>query len=204
MANEHKVFDLLYSNQDTPWIKNELPFEILKLLSKKIITPCKMLDIGCGVGNYSIEFAKRGFDVTGIDFSKVAINKANENMQLKKCNCNFINMDLKNLNNFNYKFDFIFEWRYLNSLTNLELEKYIQNIHNILNINGIYISAFFNEDSCSYIVRKDNTSKLGTNTYFYSKNIISNLFSSYFKIIEYKKIKLDETTIYLDYFITKK
>ena len=35
MAYEQKVFDLLYSNKNTPWIMDKFPFEILELLSKK-------------------------------------------------------------------------------------------------------------------------------------------------------------------------
>lgn len=38
----------------------------------------RLLDIGCGVGSISLELQKKGFDVTGIDFSEVAIEKAKE------------------------------------------------------------------------------------------------------------------------------
>jgi SAM-dependent methyltransferase len=36
----------------------------------------KALDLGCGAGGVSIELAEAGFEVTGVDFSSVAIRKA--------------------------------------------------------------------------------------------------------------------------------
>lgn len=37
-----------------------------------------LLDVGCGVGTISLELQKRGLTVTGVDFSEVAIEKAQE------------------------------------------------------------------------------------------------------------------------------
>ncbi len=38
----------------------------------------KLLDIGCGTGEITLELKNKGFDVTGIDFSEVAVKKARE------------------------------------------------------------------------------------------------------------------------------
>lgn len=35
----------------------------------------KLLDIGCGIGQISLELKKRGLEVTGVDFSAAAVNK---------------------------------------------------------------------------------------------------------------------------------
>ena len=43
-----------------------------------------MLDFACGFGRHSLEFAKRGYDVTGIDITPAYIDYANE--QAKKEN----------------------------------------------------------------------------------------------------------------------
>jgi 2-polyprenyl-3-methyl-5-hydroxy-6-metoxy-1,4-benzoquinol methylase len=38
----------------------------------------KILDVGCGTGRHSIELAKRGYEVTGIDFSEAQLHRAKE------------------------------------------------------------------------------------------------------------------------------
>ena len=46
----------------------------------------KILDVGCGTGRHAIELTKRGYAVTGIDFSESQLNRAmekEENQHLK-------------------------------------------------------------------------------------------------------------------------
>ena len=38
----------------------------------------RILDIGCGTGRHSIELAKRGYQVTGIDLSESQLKRAKE------------------------------------------------------------------------------------------------------------------------------
>ena len=38
----------------------------------------KILDVGCGTGRHSVELAKRGFDITGIDLSESQLRLAKE------------------------------------------------------------------------------------------------------------------------------
>ena len=47
----------------------------------------KILDVGCGTGDVSLELQKIGFEVTGLDFSSVGVEKAKEKgINAKKCN----------------------------------------------------------------------------------------------------------------------
>jgi methionine biosynthesis protein MetW len=38
----------------------------------------RLLDVGCGIGTISVELQRKGFQVTGVDFSEVAISKCLE------------------------------------------------------------------------------------------------------------------------------
>lgn len=40
--------------------------------------PCKVLDLGCGIGDISVAMAEQGFEVTGIEYSEVAYNEAKD------------------------------------------------------------------------------------------------------------------------------
>ncbi len=59
--------------------KIQLP-EILNLLGN--LCGKRLIDIGCGPGSYSVEFAKRGANVLGIDLSQKMLGKARNNAKM--------------------------------------------------------------------------------------------------------------------------
>ena len=69
-------WDLWYLLGKTPWQRGEPPKELVKLVESGRIRPGKALDLGCGTGVLARYLASKGFDVLGVDISKVAIIKA--------------------------------------------------------------------------------------------------------------------------------
>ncbi|NLS45238.1 MAG: class I SAM-dependent methyltransferase [Firmicutes bacterium] len=63
-----------------------------------VINPgAKILDIGCGTGNFSIKLAELGYQVTGIDISKRMLEQAKRKAQAKSLDIQFHAMDVHNL-----------------------------------------------------------------------------------------------------------
>ncbi len=65
---------------------------------------CRILDIGCGTGRHSVELARRGYSVTGIDLSESMIKKARSNAQNENLKIDFQVKDARNFS-FNEPFD---------------------------------------------------------------------------------------------------
>jgi SAM-dependent methyltransferase len=57
----------------------------------------KVLDIGCGTGRHSVELAKRGYSVTGIDLSESMLARAREKAAEKNLKIDFIRADARTL-----------------------------------------------------------------------------------------------------------
>ena len=77
MSGQSKgLFNRLYGSankpEDLPWHETEPPELLVAALEQREL-PCRALDIGCGAGTYSIYMAKRGCQVTAIDFMPQAI-----------------------------------------------------------------------------------------------------------------------------------
>lgn len=64
----------------------------------------KILDIGCGTGRHSVELAKRGYSVTGIDLSGNMLAKANKKAADSGVKVKFLKRDARSFR-FREKFD---------------------------------------------------------------------------------------------------
>lgn len=74
-----RAYDLMYSFR-APWEMGPRE-ELVRLVSGGRLTPQTLppgraIDLGCGSGANAVFLAAQGFDVTGVDFSPVAIRKA--------------------------------------------------------------------------------------------------------------------------------
>ena len=57
--------------------RSDAPVEVENIISMLGIRPgAAVLDLGCGVGRHSLELARRGFHVTGVDRTRAYLNKA--------------------------------------------------------------------------------------------------------------------------------
>lgn len=66
----------------------------------------RILDIGCGTGRHSIELAKRGYSVVGIDQSESLLKRAREKASEQKVQVDFQKHDARNLA-FLHEFDLL-------------------------------------------------------------------------------------------------
>lgn len=66
----------------------------------------KILDIGCGTGRHSIELAKRGYSVTGVDLSESQLRRAKDKAKEQGQEVEFQLRDARNLN-FAHEFDLV-------------------------------------------------------------------------------------------------
>jgi 2-polyprenyl-3-methyl-5-hydroxy-6-metoxy-1,4-benzoquinol methylase len=57
----------------------------------------KIIDIGCGTGRHSIELAKRGYRVTGIDLSESQLDRAKEKAKAENLQIDFRRHDARQL-----------------------------------------------------------------------------------------------------------
>jgi SAM-dependent methyltransferase len=63
-----------------------------------------ILDIGCGTGRHSVELAKRGYIVTGLDLSEAQLKKAKEKAGKENVKIDFMKEDARNFS-LNEKYD---------------------------------------------------------------------------------------------------
>ncbi|MFH1249866.1 MAG: bifunctional 2-polyprenyl-6-hydroxyphenol methylase/3-demethylubiquinol 3-O-methyltransferase UbiG [bacterium] len=110
----------------------------------------KVLDIGCGGGLLSEEFAKKGADVTGIDISENSINVARDHALKNNLNIDYKVCSAENLPFNTEMFDIVACVDCLEHVS--DLEKVISEISRVLKINGKFLYLTQNRTLISKIV----------------------------------------------------
>jgi 2-polyprenyl-3-methyl-5-hydroxy-6-metoxy-1,4-benzoquinol methylase len=160
----------------------------------------KLLDLGCGAGLLSIEFAKMGYQVTGIDIAPTAIEWAMENAAQANVSVQFIQGDILTLNNLvDQFFDIVVDGRCFHCIIGADRQQFLRSVHRILKVGGILTlcsmcnplpnhsdySENFDRSSCCLFYTDQETAirYIGD-----SDEIIQEVMSAGFRILEVKLV----------------
>ena len=107
--------------------------EFLSLLPENT----KILDIGCGSGQFTKYFSEKGFTTIGIDVSEEMLKIARK----KVLNCEFKFMDMRELEFNNEEFDGLFVFYSLYHLSKKDVPLALKEFNRVLKPNGIIMLA---------------------------------------------------------------
>jgi SAM-dependent methyltransferase len=120
-------YEIVYRYFRAPWDIGARE-ELVSVVESGRIEPCRTIDLGCGAGANAIYLAQKGFDVTGVDYAKAAIEKAQARAKEAGVQINFILDDLTNLRHVSGTFDFLLDYGVLDDLRLPQREPYLQNM----------------------------------------------------------------------------
>jgi cyclopropane fatty-acyl-phospholipid synthase-like methyltransferase len=152
------------------------------------VQPCKTIDIGCGLGNYSHYLVERGFEILAVDFSAEAIKAAQKLYQDR--NLRFKVHSALDLSSLNEKFDFIFEVSLLHHIKPEERDMYVREIVAVANNGAKILVCCFSDEEKFFEGHKDFANpETNTVTYPLSKKEVEDLFSKYFNLERIQEVE---------------
>lgn len=112
----------------------------ISFFKKNLRKNAKILDLGCGPGYFSLELARAGFEVVGIDVSQGAINSANETLlnskKKKSLKLSYLCTSIEKLN-YKAHFDGVLSSGFLHHIK--DLKKASSQIRKFLKKNGVLL-----------------------------------------------------------------
>ncbi len=131
-------YEILYRFSKAPWDIGPRD-ELVKLVENRMIQPGRAIDLGCGTGANAIFLAQHGFEVTGVDFSQAAIEKARQKAGASSVQIHFVVDDLTNLHHVSGQFDFLLDYGVLDDLSLRQREAYVQNMLPLTRPGSLYL-----------------------------------------------------------------
>jgi 2-polyprenyl-3-methyl-5-hydroxy-6-metoxy-1,4-benzoquinol methylase len=176
--------------KDIPWNFEKPPECLVSLIESGMIQPCRCIDLGCGLGHYAVYLARHGFNVTGVDLSPTAIQKARRNADASNIECRLLTADIihDDLNELGM-FDFAYDYEVLHHIYPDQRDLYVRKVRELLNPEGHYLTISFSEDDPGFGGQgRFRKTPLGTILYFSSEEELRWLYNPFFQIIELKTI----------------
>ena len=136
-----------YKNGFMPWAHEKPDYNLVELVENWPIVPCKTLEAGCGTGTDSIWLSQQGFQTTACDASKIAIEKATENVMKHNADVNFKVVDFLTETLAPNEYDFVFDRGFFHCFdSHSDRTKIAKQVSNVLNENGLWLSLIGNAD----------------------------------------------------------
>ena len=175
-----------------PWNLEEPPPLLVEAVQTARIKPCQAADLGCGAGNYAVWLAGKGFDVTGFDISREAVERARSLAVSKGVSGRFMVLDLLgDLSDYHERFDFAYDWELLHHIFPEDRRRYVQNVRQLIRPGGTYLSSCFSEADTSFGGKgKYRKTPLGTTLYFSSEDELRNLFEPTFRVQDLSTVEI--------------
>mgnify|MGYP001409785614 CR=1 FL=1 len=130
-------FAWMYLRRRTPWDTGVTPPEVMAFL--EVTPPARALDLGCGTGTNAVTLARRGWQVTGVDFVPQAIRKARARAAAAGLAIDFRRADVTDLGDLTGPFDYGLDIGCLTGLTPDQWEKYAAHLTRLLRPGAWYM-----------------------------------------------------------------
>ncbi len=117
--------------------------ELVELVKCGRIEPGRAVDLGSGTASNCIFLAKHGFDVTGVDYAKSAVELGRAKARKAGVSVDFIVDDLTDLRHITGTFDLLVDYGTLDDLSPKDRDLYVKNVLPLTHPNTLFLLFCF-------------------------------------------------------------
>lgn len=118
-------WDAVYRAGTPPWDAGKPHAELSRVLDEYQLRPQTVLEVGCGTGADAILMARRHFDVTAVDCSPIAVERARLRAEQHDALLHFVLADAFEFVPKTGQFDLVYDAGLYHSVREAQLEQYL-------------------------------------------------------------------------------
>jgi len=113
----------MYRLGTPPWESGIPSGELIRVLDEGIVTPGTTLELGCGTGADALCLARRGFEVTAVDSSPTALERARVRSRREEVLVHFVLDDVFEFARTAGQFDLVYDAGFYHYMRRAELDR---------------------------------------------------------------------------------
>ena len=118
-------WDAMYRQGTPPWETGCPAAELVRVLDQRLVPPGITLEVGCGTGADAVCLAQHGFEVTAVDASPQAIERARHRARLEAAPVCFLLDDVFQFVETADPFDFVYDAGFYHFIRRTQLHPYL-------------------------------------------------------------------------------
>lgn len=124
---ESQDWDLIYRQGTPPWDTGQPAAELVRAVDKGLIQPGPTLEMGCGTGADAVFLAQRGFEVTAIDSSPIALERARLRAESADAAVHFVLADVFDFTSTTRRgqFDLVYDAGFYHFIRQVHLDQFL-------------------------------------------------------------------------------
>jgi len=140
-------WDAMYREGTPPWETGVPAAELLRVLDEGLVCPGVALEIGCGTGADAVQLVKRGFEVTAVDCSPTAIERARARADIEDALPRFVLADIFEFAPTAGQFDFVYDAGLYQFVRHYDLSAYLDVLWRVTRPGSLYLTLAAAGDS---------------------------------------------------------
>ena len=132
-------WDNVYREGTPPWDSGKPHAELAKVLDEYRLRPQTVLEIGCGTGADAILLARRRFEVTAVDCSAIALERARLRAERYNDPIHFVLADIFDYVRKAPQFDFVYDAGVYHCLRQKELTRFLDVLWRVTKPGSYYL-----------------------------------------------------------------
>lgn len=131
-------WETVYRETTPPWETGTPAGELVRAVNDGVIKPATTLELGCGTGANAVYLARRGFEVTAVDASPTAIERARTRAEQQGALLRIVLADVYDFARTAGTFDLVFDAGFYHFMRRTDLSRLVDLLWRVTHPGSIY------------------------------------------------------------------
>ena len=133
-------WDAMYRLGTPPWETGRPAAELVRVLSERVVPVGEVLELGCGTGADAIYLARQGFEVTAVDSSPTAVDRAHVRAEQEDVLARLVLADVFEFTRTSGQFDLVYDAGFYHFIRDYALSEFLDMMWRVTRPGSFYLA----------------------------------------------------------------